>query len=597
MRSLPLLLLVILFLFPSTSGAEEEWEPAAFKGWTVRSVVIEGLDKELARELRRGLALAISTGFLRKQSAIFYPQVLDDDMERSLLFLARRGHPYALITNRFEPAERTEEVTVIFEVTPGPAVLITSVSVVGLPPSTENDADEKLGVREGSVFEDDDLKDTVAALDAMLKNKGYARAVIKSDVQWRDSTRVSVHLDVQPGTLFYFGDVVITGADADMIALVRKNVSARRGKIYSPDAIRDSERNLRVLGLFRKVHLELEESAADTVDVAVDIIMREPRTLSAGVRYWTDERLDVGARWEHRNLFKAGRGGAVLVSASAILQRLEFSSWWPAILWARSRGSGTIGVRRENEESYEEEAIGLELALRHHHSLQTVTRFGIGVSNVNVTKKTAVAVVPTEEGLLTSLNLSWEQRRTDDFITPSQGTYARIFTEWAPAGRVSDNSFVKLETTGSTYLPLRATVLALRLTLGVAEPIGESNSILFSKRFYSGGSNSMRGFHRRRLGPKDLANAPVGGNAKAEGSVELRFPIFWRFRGSLFVDTGQVWSEVGDAGFNEIEVAVGPGLWLQTIIGPLRTDLGYRITDFDPTEPRWVFHFSVGPAF
>jgi outer membrane protein insertion porin family len=589
--------MILLVILPAGSRADEEWEPAAFKGWSVRSVVIEGLEKEPASQLRKGLALTVSTGFLGRQGAIFYPQVLEDDIQRSLLFLARRGYPYASVTFRFTPVPQTEEITVILEITPGAAVLITSVSVDGLPPSLEKDAREELGVRDGVAFADDDLKDTIAALEALLRGDGYARAAIKSDVRWMDSTRVSVHLDVQPGALFYFGDVVITGADTDVIPLIRKNVSARRGKVYSPDAMRDSERNLRVLGLFRKVNLELEEVAADTVDVAVDIIMREPRTLSVGVRYWTDERLDVGARWEHRNLYKGGRGGAVLVSASAILQRLEFSSWWPGILWARSRGSGTIGLRRENEESYEEEAAGLELALRHHHSLQTVIRFGIGVSNVNVTKKTIAAVVPTEEGLLTSLSLSWEQRRTDDFITPSRGTYALVYTEWAPAGRVSDNSFVKLETTGSTYLPLWKTVLAARLTLGVAEPIGESKSILFSKRFYSGGANSMRGFHRRRLGPKDLANAPVGGNAKVEASAELRFPIFWRFHGTLFVDTGQVWSEVRNAAFDEIEVAVGPGLWLQTIIGPLRADLGYRITDFDQREPRWVFHFSIGPAF
>jgi outer membrane translocation and assembly module TamA len=65
----------------------------------------------------------------------------------------------------------------------------------------------------------------------------------------------------------------------------------------------------------------------------------------------------------------------------------------------------------------------------------------------------------------------------------------------------------------------------------------------------------------------------------------------------LFVDAGQVWSKVSELDERDIEVAVGPGLWIETLIGPIRGDIGYRLTDFEESQPRWVFHFSVGPAF
>ena len=63
------------------------------------------------------------------------------------------------------------------------------------------------------------------------------------------------------------------------------------------------------------------------------------------------------------------------------------------------------------------------------------------------------------------------------------------------------------------------------------------------------------------------------------------------------MDAGQVWRKADDIQFNEIEVAAGPGLWIMTPVGPLRFDVGYRLTDYDKVEPRWAFHFAVGTAF
>ena len=107
----------------------------------------------------------------------------------------------------------------------------------------------------------------------------------------------------------------------------------------------------------------------------------------------------------------------------------------------------------------------------------------------------------------------------------------------------------------------------------------------------------MRGFNRRKLGPLDSEGAPLGGEALFETSAELRFPLFWRFRGTTFVDAGQVWPRIKDITADNIEVAVGSGLWISTLIGPLRGDLAYRLTYHETTQPRWVFHFSIGPAF
>ncbi|MCA9729207.1 MAG: BamA/TamA family outer membrane protein, partial [Candidatus Eisenbacteria bacterium] len=118
-----------------------------------------------------------------------------------------------------------------------------------------------------------------------------------------------------------------------------------------------------------------------------------------------------------------------------------------------------------------------------------------------------------------------------------------------------------------------------------------------TERFFAGGVNSMRGFKRRKLGPLDASGAPIGGEALLEGSVELRFPIWGKLVGALFTDTGQVWEKRTQVRLSDLEVAVGGGLGFRTPIGPVRADVGHRLTDIIPGQPMTVFHLAIGNPY
>jgi outer membrane protein insertion porin family len=157
---------------------------------------------------------------------------------------------------------------------------------------------------------------------------------------------------------------------------------------------------------------------------------------------------------------------------------------------------------------------------------------------------------------------------------------------------------VSLQGAVSTYKSLGGVlVAAARLRAGWAEPLGDSEDLLPNKRFFAGGATSMRGFKRHKLGPLDDEGAPLGGESKVEASLELRFPIFGRLGGAAFVDAGQVWTGGNTFAFDELEVAAGPGLVIRTPIGPIRGDVGFRLTDLDKTQPDQVYHLSIGHPF
>jgi outer membrane protein assembly factor BamA len=254
---------------------------------------------------------------------------------------------------------------------------------------------------------------------------------------------------------------------------------------------------------------------------------------------------------------------------------------------------------REREESYNLLGLEGELAMRYRFSSMSALRLGLAVSKIDVEAKIPGEDPSVEDaGLLTILSLGWNREAVDSRIYPTRGTVSGIQIEWGLPGAISDNHFILGQGSMSSYVSLLGgVVLATKVGLGLGAPTGESTVLLPNKRLYAGGSTSMRGFERRRLGPVDDRGTPVGGEARLEGAMEIRFPILWRIKGALFVDSGQVWRRRQDISLKDLEIAVGPGIMVQTPVGPIRLDVGTRLTSKVPMQPKTVLHISIGHPF
>ncbi|NIO29744.1 MAG: BamA/TamA family outer membrane protein [Candidatus Latescibacteria bacterium] len=593
------LVLVLAHQCSSFAFAQGSLEADNYKGWRLSSLEIEGLDKGLTSELKRGLVIPSQFSRFRRRGPVFYPKSLTEDIKRAQLFLARRGFPYATIKPRFEPHPTKETFSLIFNIIPGSPVAIESITLEGFPSSVESAARVTPGLGKGDVFSEIRVERTRASLESMLKHAGFAHARVTTDL-WRiDSTHVKLGFDAEPGAMYLIDDILVEGANQDLVPLIRKTSGVKRGARYSPLILQEAQDNLRLLDLFRQIRLTTQEAAPDSLDVLADLVLRKPRSFETGIGYWTDDQIRVRANWIHRNLFRAGRGFSVGGSASRFLQTANVSLWWPALIGARTREVLSAKVESQLEDSYDLLSIGGELSSIYRHSLATTMRFGISVSNVDVSIDTEMSDAFIEQGgLLTVVSFRWTRSSVDNRVSPKSGTTTWVHTEWAPNGFVSENHFLSLETSGALFRPLsNRTVLAIRIAGGIASPTGESLDLLPNKRFYSGGASSMRGFKRKKLGPLDTNGFPLGGEIKLEASVELRTPLVWRFRGALFIDAGQVWRYIEDISADDLEIASGPGLRLQTPVGPVRADLARRVRKTEATQPLWVFHLSIGYPF
>ena len=93
--------------------------------------------------------------------------------------------------------------------------------------------------------------------------------------------------------------------------------------------------------------------------------------------------------------------------------------------------------------------------------------------------------------------------------------------------------------------------LSNRFNIGIGLPYGNSSYLPFARQFVIGGSNSLRGFVPRQLGPgrvlttavQQVAYPQIGGDYKLEVQTELRFPILGNLKGAIFADAGNIWAK------------------------------------------------------
>ena len=137
-------------------------------------------------------------------------------------------------------------------------------------------------------------------------------------------------------------------------------------------------------------------------------------------------------------------------------------------------------------------------------------------------------------------------------------------------------------------------------------PYGNSRDLPFERSFYGGGSNGLRGWIYRSVGPGGYVptsdDIEKTGDLQLELNAEYRFPIYNIFNGALFMDVGNVWTYYPNESmpnsefrfntfYNQLAMDAGFGLRIDVSFLILRLDLAYAMRNpyKDETGSYWRF--------
>lgn len=163
------------------------------------------------------------------------------------------------------------------------------------------------------------------------------------------------------------------------------------------------------------------------------------------------------------------------------------------------------------------------------------------------------------------------------------------------------------------WKPSRGAV-AYKLRAGYIQKIEGEKSISQNKLYYAGGSNSVRGWRARGLGPvftfiddqgKQITITEIGGRVLLEGSIESRNILFGDFGSAVFFDFGNSWRDLKSVSLKTTAITFGFGFRYYTSFAPIRVDIGTQL--YDPYSYRFIFkrpffdavqfHLGIGEAF
>ncbi len=527
------------------------------------------------------------------------------------------------------PATAAPRLQVTLAATPGALYSFASVALPGLAAAGPDDAAlaKAFGVKPGDAVDADKVTDGIAALKAALGAKGYAFATVADPAIEVDheSHRATLSLAVDPGRQMRFGGFHLSGArhvfGPRHVQLISR---LHPGDRYDAALIEDLRRALIQTGLVSVAQVTPVRTADPGIfDLDVHLEPAPPRTIAASLGYVTGPRTTNGTLgylttatvstlgygsgqgvtaevdWTHRNLFPPegsltlrGVLGTQEQLASAIFRRNDFRVRDQALV-------AQLTVDHLNVPAFNAKTIDLAADIERQTNIiwQKLWAYSYGVELAASDERDVIQATGEPRRrtyYVAAIPLSLSYDGSDDLLNPTKGYRLSAHVSPEISFRGSPFEYVRIQLDGSVYQPIGdRIVLAGRVRLGSIQG-ANSDNIAPSRRFYSGGGGSVRGFGYQEIGPRDVDNNPVGGSSLAEFGLEARIR-FGNFGVVPFLDGGNLYSQSLPK-FTGLRYGTGLGFRYYTSFGPVRVDVGTPINR-QPGDSRVAVYVSLGQAF
>src|SRR5437667_552584 len=578
----------------------------------VRQVHFEGnahfSEKVLRKQMKtRGKTLVY---FLDK-SGRFDEVQLEQDLDKVREFYQNHGYIDVEIKN--VRRERTEKGPMIITIViaEGPQYHVRKLTVTGYQRAREDKIRALLKMKEGSVYSPKQYRNVAKAVANAYGGSGYFDLVILMEGAQAGPALIDVTYKIQEGDRSFVNRINIEGNTRTKDKVIRREVLVAPGDVFNTVRVDVTKKRLENLGYFAKVETYPEET-----DIPgrkdLTILLQEKRTgsLSFGGGFSTVDKLVGFVELTQGNfdLFNwpsfTGGGEKFRLRLQYGTERKDFllTITEPYFLDRRLALTGQAFYNEANYLSadYDQRNYGFSLDLRKPINAYMYGTLGYTLQNVEIfnVASSSPEFILTQSGTFTESKVfsSLVLDTRDNPLLSRRGQ--RITFSPAIAGGFlgGDTQIYGLDLEGSQYFHLpKDTILLLNGEIATVSQWGIGSEVPIFERLFLGGSNNLRGFPFREVGPQQNGE-PVGGQSMARATLEWTFPIIEKARGALFYDTGFVNTSEWSFGFNHMASDVGVGLRLDLPIGPLRLDYGYPVMR-DGYNGGGHFNFNVGYQF
>lgn len=629
---------ISLLLWPGTAfaGVDEERFIQEENDPIIWSVSFEGNTNYSGIVLREVIAAEAPSFWkklIRKYDEYWFNETeLRRDRIRLMRYYERRG--FADVDVQYEVSEGNKEwkKKVKFIINEGEPIRITNVDVeIEADSETEEELRnsrsfirnvERQEFAEGKIYQTIRRIDVEGRFLEVMENEGFPwpEVDIQADIDSLAKT-ADVKVVATPGPKSYFSDFILEGDLSVEDRIVLREMGIKQGDVFDSRKLQEAQRQIFGHHLFRFASITIPEQPQDsTLDIRIRVRENPLRSVLASVGFGREELLRGQLTWQHRNISGNGHRLGVTGRGSFIEQRFGVDYLIPYVFNTRSSFVASPFGQRRLEPAFEIIRAGVNNSLIYQieRNLTATASYEYTI-NEEISRQEDADLPDNMLGYNVS-SLSFSGYFAEELSRDPRGWVIQPSAEFSGTFGEASYTFQKITLDVRHYLSLtRSTTLAGRINTGTIF-YNQFEDLPSNIRFFSGGTNSVRGWSRQNLGPKRVVRnedgnfegyVPIGGRTLLNMNLEIRqeIPFLSGFGIASFIDGGQVWESLTRLEDRPLQFGAGGGIRYQSPIGPIRVDVAYKINPFDEDLDRFEgqdignewsrigIHFSIGQAF
>ena len=509
--------------------------------------------------------------------------------------------------------EAKDEISINLEITEGVQYFLGDVSFNGdLAGFSIKELNNTVNLTKGNIFNRNLVIQSIQNLTDLFADKGYAFVEV-SPITSETENKVNIDFNISQNKKVYINRISISGNTRTQDDVIRREIGISEGGLYSRSILRDSLLKLRRLGYFSDVQISTSEvsNMPDKININFSVEETQTGAISFTMSHSNNYGISFGAGIEEKNIFGSGNTLNTQIKVSESFNKVSFYFMNPN--YNDAGHSVSIGAFRSeiNDDdvavnSYEIDSSGASFGYGIPLSNNT-NIFGDLEYSKNTIKCSALFSGTGYESsqCATSKNdefkatISWSENSLNNYLYPTEGVNNSIVGGLSlPLG---DYRYYSLSANHTGYTPISDNT-TLKLTGNFNLAKGYSNKELpFYKRYFGGGSGSVRGFGNKTLGPTYPNSKAKGGEISILASANLITPAFFfdnneKMRMSAFVDAGNIFEKSSNIDLGDLRMSAGFGFAYLSPIGSIGAFVSTPILkkDGDTIEN---FGFSLGTGF
>lgn len=585
----------------------------------IRSIKFEGNEVLSGRKLRKLMATKRAHWFLGGK---YEEEKLEFDLQKIINNYGDFGRLEAEVAKTdllYNDNGKKMDLTIYLK--EGPEYKIDNLEIAGNAVFDDDELLEDVQVTAGDVHNKSQVEKDAAELQKDYQDSGYVAAEVSPVVILdKDAKTTRVTHKVEEGDLKYIREVKIIGNQLTKDDVIRRQLALEPGDRYDGSRLELSKRNLQRTDYFETVRTNLDFADKDDLftNLIFDVEEGKQGNFNFGAGFSSDEGLGGFAELRLNNFditnwpnFTGG-GQQLALKLNLGSQRDQYSLSFtdPEFLgypFAAGFDLFNDSYQVRGGARYTEDRQGGQLRLGKTLSNYVTMRSSLRYETTEITGLPFFVnpVIRRQSGESTTVSIrnEFERNTLDAFRDPTKGSKHTLSLEFAGLG--GDNEFYKIFMDSQWYHALdenQKWVLSFRSREGYVAEYGNSDFVPLTDKFYAGGTNTVRGYDNRDIGPKAKEyiffgdRFPLGGNITYVGNLELKYKLTEQLRFYSFIDAGGVWDD-NNFDFGEMRYSAGFGIGMEVPrLGPIRVDYGIPLNP-DEDQGSGRLHLVSGIRF